>query len=523
MKNDRLAWKKYALTAAAAFVLGLLPYFILVVSTGSVGLTLPQYAAEIGALAWRTVSKYAPHILTAYIAGVALLIFLEGQNPDRTILWLVTLAFVPILGIVLYVLLGPDLKRLKNRKLFKPVKSYPTIVSPLEEKTPVRVKKSAVLAFRSSGADIMERGEVRILIDGEETFAQIKAALRGAKRYIHIEYFIFQNDRLGGEIAEILCEKARQGVKVRMTTDGVGSRISRKRIRQLLAAGVEYKTFMPVSFPAFHSGINFRNHRKIVVVDSDVAFTGGLNVGVEYLGEGRLGKWRDTHAQFTGEAVYALNDIFLQDWEIASGESLSPDHAQFAATEPEHCAALPFLPIQIVASGSASPWHSISDMYFLMIAEAQKRIWIATPYLVPGEAIMKALTIAALSGVDVRLLIPDKPDHFLVFWAGRSNIEMLLRAGVRIWFYTDGFIHAKTVLMDDTIASVGTANLDNRSLEINFEVQAFIYDAQMCAIFERDFLRDLDHSRECQLSEWEKRGAGFRVLESMGRLWSSQI
>ena len=525
MKKDKPVWKKLVITAAVAFVLGLVPYFVLVVRVGTEGLSLLQYTYDVSSWTWGLAVRYAPHIMTLYVLSVAVLIFLEGKNPDRTVLWLLTLALLPGVGVILYLLLGPDMKRIQTRKLFKPSKSYPTIVTPRDRCTPPEVKKISILAFRNSAAEIMERGEVRVLVDGVETFSAIKQALSSAKRFINIEYFIFQDDRLGNEIADILCERAMSGVKVRMITDGVGTKkFGRNLIHKLKHAGVDYNTFMPVSFPVLRSGINFRNHRKIVVVDGDVAFTGGLNVGVEYLGEGHLGNWRDTHALFRGEPVYALNAIFLQDWKIAAEEELSPDLELFSPTHPNECEKYPFLPIQIVASGgSASPWHSIEQMYFTMISQAKYRIWITTPYLVPDGSIMQALQIAALSGIDVRILIPAVPDHFLVSWAGKSNIEDLLRAGVRIWMYEDGFVHAKTLLMDDIISSVGTANLDNRSLAINFEVQAFIYSRETAKIFERDFLLDLEKSRECILSEWEKRSVRSKILESLGRLWSSQI
>lgn len=525
MINEKTIGKKLLTTAAIAFILGLLPYFLLIVRAGTKYLTLLQYVYGISLWVLGLAVRYAPHILTLYALGIAVLIFLEGKNPDRTVLWLVTLALLPVVGMILYLLLGPDMKRIQARKLFKPSKSCPATITPRYFHTPHEVKKISILAFRNSAADIMERGEVQVLEDGTQTFSAIKEALSAAKRFIHIEYFIFQDDRLGNEIADILCERASAGVKVRMMTDGVGTKkFGRALTRKLTGAGVEYHIFMPVSFPVLRSGVNFRNHRKIVVVDGDVAFTGGLNVGVEYLGEGPLGKWRDTHARFRGEPVSALNAIFLQDWKIAAEEDLSPDLELFLPTHPEEREKLPFLLTQVMASGGAvSPWHAIEQMYFMMISEAKSRIWITTPYLVPNESIMQALQVAALSGIDVRILIPSVPDHFLVNWAGRSNIEDLLRAGVRIWMYEEGFVHAKTLLMDDLISSVGTANLDNRSLAINFEVQAFVYCRETAKRFERDFLRDLEKSSECILSEWEKRGVRSKVLESLGRLWSSQI
>ena len=497
------------------------PTFLLDHNTGKT-ISLGVYLSKTVSVIWAFAVKYAPHILSIYILLVAVLIFFEGKNPDRTILWLLVLAFFPVVGILLYMLLGPDLKRLKNRKLYRPLKSYPSTA--IYRPVPHAVKKTSVLACRNSSSNVLEHGTVDILIDGEETFSAIKRELSAARRYIHIEYFIFKDDKIGREIADILCERAEQGVRVRMIVDGVGTRrLGRNMLKNFKSAGVELKVFMPVSFPVFRSGINFRNHRKIITVDGRAAFTGGLNVGDEYMGSGPLGEWRDTHAMFTGDTVKALNAIFLKDWEICSGEKLSPDSEEFACIPLEEGAPFPFLPVQIVESGSDSPWHAIQQMYFMMITEARERIWITTPYLVPDDAVFCALQTAALSGVDVRILIPAKMDHFLVHWAGRSNIEELLRSGVRVWRYTKGFVHAKTMVMDDTIASVGTANLDNRSLEINFEVQAFIYDKGVSEKLCRAFLEDIKGAEECLLCEWEKRPITARGLESLGRLWSAQI
>jgi cardiolipin synthase len=522
MRGKGWAWKKFLAIAAVAFLLGLSPYLLKIVAPDAGALDLGLIAERLLSRAAALASRYVPHILAAYIIATAAVIFLEGKNPDRTILWLMTLAFLPVLGIILYVTLGPDMKSRKTRKLFRPAKSYPPAAGAWEH-APARVRKTSILAYRNSSADICLGCGVRLLVNGGETFRRIETALSKAGRYINIEYFIFKDDRLGRKIAGILMERSRAGVRVRMAVDGVGSRRMGRGIKKELAsAGVDVRTFMPVSFPALRNGLNFRNHRKIVVIDGDIAFTGGLNVGVEYLGEGPLGPWRDTHAEFTGDAVRALNAIFLSDWQICSGQVLPADGPEFApsrlgAAEDGGC------PVQIVPGGSGQAWHSIEQLYFMMISESRERIWITTPYLVPSEAILEALETAALAGVDVRILIPGKRDHFLSFWAGNSNIEDLLRSGVRIWRYKKGFVHAKTLVMDDAVGSVGTANLDSRSLDINFEVQAFIYDAGICAALASQFLDDIADAEECALKSWESRPLWHRLLESAGRLWSSQV
>ncbi|MDR1965885.1 MAG: cardiolipin synthase [Synergistaceae bacterium] len=520
MRHRESLWKKFLTVALFAFALGLLPYFW---RAGFVGTREAATGGYGGVASYaKAMSRYIPHLLTAYVACIAALVFMEGRNPDRTILWLMTLVFIPVIGIVLYILLGPDFKRMKMRRMFRPTRSHPRSETLAWRQASDRVRKAATLAFRSSNAHLCERNEVGLLVDGTEAFGAIKRELERAKRYINIEYYIFRDDALGQEIARILRERSAAGVRVRMLLDGVGSwKLGRALIGAMQRDGVDVRTFMPVSFPFLRSRLNFRNHRKIIAIDGAVAFTGGLNVGLDYLGEGPLGHWRDTHAVFRGEAVRALDAVFLSDWEIVTGENPAPDDAESS----DGCgggAPLPVVPLQIVPSGG-SAWRSIRQMYFMMITEAQWRIWITTPYLIPGDEILEALKIASLSGVDVRLLIPKTSDHFLSHWAGFSNVEDLLRAGVRIWLYEKGFVHAKTLVMDGEIASVGTANLDNRSLDINFEVQAFIYDEKICESMSEQFVKDLADSTECSLSEWEKRGVAHKILESVGRLWSSQV
>ncbi|HAH68766.1 MAG TPA: cardiolipin synthase, partial [Synergistaceae bacterium] len=320
-----------------------------------------------------------------------------------------------------------------------------------------------------------------------------------------------------------------RGVMVRVLYDAVGSwKLKREYTEALKSAGVECHSFMPVSFPMFRRKMNFRNHRKIIVIDGAVAFTGGLNIGDEYLGKGRLGHWRDTHVRLEGESVAELHKIFLYDWCMRSGEDPDKICEDVSCDEcgnmhEQDLSRLPVLPLQVVASGIDSAWHSISMGYFSMISRARERAWITTPYLVPGPILMNAMMTASLAGVDVRVMMPAIKDHFLVFWGSRGNIEPLLRAGVRVFRYRKGFIHTKTLLADDDISSVGTCNMDVRSLEINFENQLFIYDKGLNGEFAQHFLADIEDSEELHLSEWEKRPIWQKILESFGRLYSAQI
>lgn len=515
----------------AAFVAGLMPTIInfadsTVIFSVKEGLSLhPHFIAQIASFL-KIVQKYTWHIVIVYAFIIGIVIFMEGQNPDRTILWLLTLLLVPVIGVIIYMIIGPDLKNIKNRKLFKPTKNLPTDKTPFTEDKRFLIGKAI---HTTSGADLTTRNRVDILINGEEVFDSIKRELCKAKKFIHMQYYIIKDDKIGGEIRDILTEAASSGIKVRVLYDAVGSwKLKREYVEILKKAGVDCHSFMPVSFPMFRRKMNFRNHRKIIVIDGTVAFTGGLNIGDEYLGKGHLGHWRDTHVRLEGESVAELHRIFLYDWCMRSGEDPNKVcenvFCNDCGTVPQtDLSALPFLPIQVVASGIDNAWHSISMGYFSMISRAKERVWVTSPYLVPGPILMNAMATAALAGVDVRVMMPAHKDHFLVFWGSRSNIETLLRANVRVYQYKKGFIHTKTVLADDDISSVGTCNMDVRSLEINFEDQLFIYDKKLNSKFAEQFIADMDNCCELTLEEWEKRPIWQKILESFGRLYSAQI
>lgn len=515
----------------AAFVAGLMPTIIdfidsTVIYSVKEGLSLhPRFTAEIASF-FHAAKNYTWHILIVYAFIIGIVIFMEGQNPDRTILWLLTLVLIPVIGVIVYMILGPDLKNIRNRKLFKPSKDMPVDMTPFTQDKRFLIGKAIHTA---SGADLTLKNKVDILINGEETFGSIKSELRKAKKFIHMQYYIIKDDGIGSEIRDILTEAASRGVMVRVLYDAVGSwKLKREYTEALKSAGVECHSFMPVSFPMFRRKMNFRNHRKIIVIDGAVAFTGGLNIGDEYLGKGRLGHWRDTHVRLEGESVAELHKIFLYDWCMRSGEdpnniceNISCEECE--NTQEQDLSSLPTLPLQVVASGIDNSWHSISMGYFSMISRARERAWITTPYLVPGPILMNAMITASLAGVDVRVIMPAMRDHLLVFWGSRGNVEQLLRAGVRVYHYRKGFIHTKTLLADSDISSVGTCNMDVRSLEINFENQLFIYDKGLNEEFARHFLADIEDSAELDLSEWEKRPLWQKILESFGRLYSAQI
>ncbi len=342
-------------------------------------------------------------------------------------------------------------------------------------------------------------------------------ALKKAKHHIHLEYYIVRHDDIGQQIKDVLIEKAQQGVKVRFLYDAVGSwQLSKRYIHEMRQAGIEIVAFGPVRVPVLNSKFNFRNHRKIIVIDGNIGFVGGLNIGDEYLGKNpSIGFWRDTHLMVKGEAVRTLQLIFLQDWYYMTNSSfLTADYLTPIAEDNSHGG------VQLIAGGPDNEWSVIKSIFFSMMTSATKSIWIASPYFIPDEDILSAIKIASLSGIDVRILVPNKPDKRIVFHASRSYFPDLMDAGVRIYEYEKGFMHSKLLIVDSEIASIGTCNMDMRSFHLNFEVSAFLYKTKSTKKLASIYLKDLKDAVELDIETFNKRHVGYRILESTSRLLS---
>lgn len=478
---------------------------------------------------WGIIEPYFTFLFSLSVFLIAFLIVLENRNPSRTVAWLIVLNFLPIVGFILYILIG---RNVRKRKLFRHkfisnadvLKKLETRPRPLLKESdfwmyPHLASKRRLLNLMTnvSQSPFTVHNASRILTNGDETFRQIIADMSQAKDHIHFQFYIIRHDTTGQQFKQVLMDKARQGVKVRVIYDGVGSvRLDRAYIAELREAGVEVAAFFPVILPFLNNKLNYRNHRKIVVVDGKIGFVGGLNIGDEYLGKDtRFGFWRDSHVQLKGEAVYLLQNIFLKDWFFVTGQNVDGDRyfPPLGEIEEEEI-------IQIAASGPDSDWELIWQMYFSIIATAQEKIYITSPYFVPDDSITMALKTAALSGLDVRILLPSRPDHHTVFWASRSYFQELLEAGVRFYLYQPGFVHAKILLVDGLVASIGTANMDIRSFQHNFEVNAILYNSSSVAKLEADFFDDLEDSKELTLHDYQRRPWHHRVLESIARLLS---
>ncbi len=495
-----------------------------------VGLGVFVFVLRRAQLFWwldlQTFSTLMKGLLSLYLFGIGFFIFYENPNPHRTLAWLLVLMAFPILGFIFYLSFGRSFRKRKiseTKRLFmrsaldKRADVQAAMVPIVETFSAHLVNERLVhLLLNNSNSPFFLHNEIDIYPDGDAFFNALLADIRQAKHHIHLEYYIVRHDRIGLELQEALLERHRAGVEVRFIYDSVGCwRLSKAYIETFKRGGVACYAFLPMAFPIFGRELNYRNHRKLTIIDGSIGYIGGNNIGDEYRGMNpTMGYWRDTHLRISGEAVMGLQHHFLMDWAFVSHELLvEREYLNIAETTKQSL-------VQIAASGPDTDWEIIAQAYFSMIATAKWRIWINTPYLVPDDSIMMGLETAALSGVDVRIIIPEKPDHLLVYWATRANLEKLLKAGVKIYRYQKGFIHSKTLIVDASVASVGTANLDFRSLEINFEINAFLYGADEITKLSEAFALDLEDSVEVDYQTHCARSKGQRVLEALGRLVS---
>ncbi len=372
------------------------------------------------------------------------------------------------------------------------------------------------LLHNTPGSPITRFNDVTVLINAKNAYDSMLEAIERARHHIHFEFYTIRDDRVGRMFLEALVRKAHEGVRVRVIYDGIGSyKLTQVYLQRLQEAGIEAYAFLPPLIAFFDKRMNYRNHRKIVVVDGKTGFLGGINIGDEYLGRNpRLGFWRDTHLRLEGDSVYYLQHTFLTDWSFVCGQKLT-DSELFPEHEWRESSF-----VQLIASGPDAHWDSILEMYFGGIIAAKKRIYITTPYFIPDMSIIMGLKTAAISGVDVRIIIPNKADSRIVQYASRSYIKELLQAGVRFYLYRKGFIHAKIMLVDQLLATVGTANLDMRSFFSNFELNAVLFDRKPIAQLESDFMNDLKESEEIMLEEFEKRSRLQKAKEVLARLLS---
>ncbi len=469
-------------------------------------------------------------ILIYNIVAVIVIVFYEKRKPTTALAWLMVLFFLPVLGFLLYLFVGRHIFREKifkektiNDALIRTIiegqineitglTQYPPGFEKLQ-----RFHKIIIMLLNEDHAHVSIHNEIEVYTNGNEKFKSFLAAIESAERYIHIEYYIIRNDELGRKVIDALTRKAKEGLEVRLLADAVGvNSLPKNFFNELKKAGGYVEIFFPLWVPFINLRLNHRNHRKFLIIDGKIGFIGGFNIGDEYLGKGPLGYWRDTHFKITGIAVHSLQLRFIMDWNYASKNKLDLNDFYFQDIEKKGNVAL-----QIVSSGPDAPQMSIRDLYLCLIHEARESVYIETPYFVPDEPISEALRTAAQSGIDVRIIIPCKPDHPFVYWSSYSYLGELLPFGVKGYTYEKGFIHSKTIVVDGLVGSVGTANWDIRSFKLNFETNASFGDENLGAKMKNIFLLDLKECKELTLERYEGRNFIIKVKEGIARLLSN--
>ncbi len=464
-------------------------------------------------------------LLCLYLLQTALLLVLENRRPDKALAWMVILLVLPVAGLVLYYFLARQYRhkrRIKQlprgawERLQREMDQLSDLYRPGQEETREIGKAPRLLGLLGNlpGAPITTGNTVEFYHEGKELFPALLEAMDRAEDHIHMEYYIIRDDRIGREFRDMMIKKAREGVEVRLLYDGIGSvGLTGGYVERLEEAGVETGCFLPPLVALLDKRLNYRNHRKITVIDGKIGFLGGFNIGDEYLGQDpKLGFWRDTHMRVDGDAVYRLQYTFLRDWFLAKGKL--PEGARFLPELEKKGQEL----VQILNSGPDSKWDAMLELYFSAIAAGERRVWIATPYFIPEGGTLLALKTAALSGADVRIILPAVPDSRVVYWASLSYLEELLQVGVKVFLYQGGFIHAKVLIVDEKLATVGTANMDMRSFFSNFEQNAVLFDRHLVTRLAGQFQLDLRRCRELEASEFKELPRWKKVREGAARL-----
>jgi len=457
-------------------------------------------------------------------------LILENRNPQKTIAWILVLLVIPVIGLLIYFYLGQNWKKKQFRKHFQTntlhsllkKRAYYArrilsedakvqIESPLEKKMINNIKKSSNFGLTS-------RNNIKFFFSGSKKIYALTRELKKAKKYIHMEYYRVRSDRYGDAIRDILIEKAQQGVEVKILLDFLGSiKFLSKNVKLMRKAGVDIHSFFnPLRLFNYHK-LNYRTHRKIAIIDGKTGFIGGMNIGEEYVSGGKkFSVWKDCHMMLEGEIVHQLQTIFLYDWYLTRKESIIKKkyYPIINKTQLKHKV------IQAVHSGPESIWSEIKQIYFLMITNAEKHIWMTTPFFIPDESMINALKNAALSGVDVKIIVPSVHDQRIPLYASRTYFQELLDVGVQFYEYMPGFMHAKAVIADSKIASVGSANFDIRTFDLNFEANVVLYSNEDVKVLESEFKSMLKDCKKISPDNFKNRSNWMKIKESLSRLLS---
>ena len=473
-------------------------------------------------------------IISILITIITALIILmdDSKTSESTISWLLIIFLFQWIGVIFYILLGINWKK-GNIVQQRPEDIFGKFLAPALERQEKFIQSSLMENYSEKYSDTVKtirllltgnnsiltlNNRVKLYFKGREAFQDLIQDLEKAQDSIHMEFFIWRSDQLGNKIKDILIRKAKSGVDVKLIFDGLGSfrKISFKYRRELKENGIKYKYFLDLNSAVDRMKINYRNHRKIAIIDGRKGYTGGMNIGQEYIDGGRrFNTWRDTALRLTGDSVMLLQALFLTDWSSSGNEQIL-DEKLFPAFHPADIQ----IPMQIAVSGPDSKWSSIEQLYFLMITNANEEVWIQSPYFIPNDSILKAMQVSALSGVKISLMMTGIPDKRPPFWAAETYFETLLESGVRIYQYKKGFLHSKYLVVDREISTVGTCNMDIRSFHINFEVNTVLYDRLVASELVNQFNKDLEYCDEITLERMKKQGIFLKARNNLLSIFS---
>ena len=479
-----------------------------------------------------------------YFANITLVIYvvwrlvMKKSDPIKTLTWIVVLILLPYIGLLLYLLIGQNYRKnaiFKNKRIVDVEVRKKLALNQLQHYSDLENLAPSVSPYKKLiRQNLLGNYSILTVIDkidfyfsGREALDAMISDMETANEHIHLQSFIFMDDSIGTRIRNILIKKASEGVEVRVIYDSVGSiKVKRRFFREMRQAGIEVLEFSPVRIFRPTYKINYRNHRKILVVDGRVGYIGGINIADRYYDGGVYDEWRDTQIRVEGEAVFPIQSSFLLDRYFIINRHLTRRRKYYSDIDVENIyrhKSETDIYSQFLTSGPDSDWSSIKECYFSMITGASRRICINTPYFTPSESLMKAIRTASLGGVEVNLMMPARADSTLIHYCSMSYIKELLRVGVNVYLFKKGFIHSKSISVDGKICMVGSANMDNRSMLHDFEVMSVIYNPQCAAILEVQFDQDISRCEKLSLPKWEKRGYKEKLYEGLARLVSPML
>lgn len=464
------------------------------------------------------IALFVELIYVISVLAIVVIVISENRNPIKTVAWVLAVVFLPIIGIIWYLIFGQDFgrKHFMTKRMYRNIKDMCLVdANAISTTCPEEHKSLIDLLLGMNQAPLLNGNKVDFFTDGTSKFDRLFQDIENAKHHIHLEYYVLEEDTLGLKLQETLIRKAKEGVEIRIIYDSFGSKkVKRRHFEKYRINGIEIEPFLKLALPNITSRLNYRNHRKIVVIDGEIGYIGGMNFSDRYVNGFNWGIWRDTHVRIQGVGAHGLQSVFLLDWYFVS-QTMINDRTYFPSIE-----NYGNNPMQIVSSGPIREFREIPHGIVQALYNANEKAYIQTPYFLPPDSMIEALQAAAMRGVDVKIMVSKRSDVNFVQLASLSYIKTMLKSGVKVYFYTKGFLHSKLMVFDKSLTIIGSSNFDARSFDHNFEVEAFIYDKNTASEAIEIFEQDLQDCEEAQLKDWLKRSKSIRFFESFLRLFS---